>query len=137
MAYKGGKYEVLGGREELMLESMAVGIEAFVGSNFNFAGDLFNLILDEVRAGAPAERLRALQLLGLDLVHAWMDAAPAGTNGYKYFGVLAGLPVGPPRLPQLPMPEDGATDLKTSFTAFCAQARDMKVEMKMCSQTRS
>ena len=103
-----------------------------VGSNFNFAGDLFNAILAGARNGMATERLRALQLLGLDLVHAWMDPAPAATVGYKYFGVLAGLPVGDPRLPQLPMPADGAKDLAASFDSFCAKAADMGVAMKMC-----
>ena len=38
--YKGGKYEVLSGREEQMIEAMAVGMVGHVGSQFNIAGDL-------------------------------------------------------------------------------------------------
>lgn len=39
-AYKGGKYEVLCGRDEMMVEALAVGFTGFVGSQYNFAGDL-------------------------------------------------------------------------------------------------
>ena len=32
MAYRGGKFEVLSGREEMMLEALSVGIRGHVGS---------------------------------------------------------------------------------------------------------
>lgn len=37
MNYKGGKFEVFSGREQMMLEAAAIGIKGHVGSQFNFA----------------------------------------------------------------------------------------------------
>ena len=55
MAYRGGKFEVLSGREEMMLEALSVGIRGHVGSQFNYAGDLYN----ELRTGYEREGLTA------------------------------------------------------------------------------
>ena len=35
---------MLSGREDMMLESLAIGMTGFIGSQFNLAGDLFNSI---------------------------------------------------------------------------------------------
>ena len=127
MAYRGGKFEVLGGREEMMLEALSVGIRGHVGSQFNYAGDLYN----ELRTGYEREgltttsqaRLRGLQLTSIKLVHAWLDAAPTGVNGAKAFANYAGLPVGSARLPSLPLNDAAASALKAAFATFCAGTR--------------
>ena len=40
-AYAGSKYEIYSGREELMVESLAVGVKGFIGSQFNQQGDIY------------------------------------------------------------------------------------------------
>ena len=62
--------------------------------------------LAQLRPISEAE-IRALQLKGIELVHAWLDAAPTGVNGAKAFQNMAGVPVGDARLPSLPV-GDGA-----------------------------
>lgn len=52
-------------------------------------------------------------------------------NGNKGFMNLAGVPVGPARLPSLPMSTAGAGALKAAHEGFCATA-DGK-GLKMCS----
>ena len=131
MAYKGGKYEVLSGREEMMLEGLSIGIKGHVGSQFNFAGDLYNQIRETFAAkGLTAEsqaEIRALQLKGIELVHAWLDAAPTGVNGAKAFANYAGIPVGDARLPSLPVGA-GAAALTSAFKAFCSGNAAVAVE---------
>ena len=127
MAYRGGKFEVLSGREEMMLEALSVGIRGHVGSQFNYAGDLYN----ELRTGYEQEgltatsqaRLRGLQLTSIELVHAWLDAAPTGVNGAKAFANYVGLPVGSARLPSLPLNDAAASALKAAFATFCSATR--------------
>lgn len=131
MGYKHGKYEVLSGREEMMLEGLAAGLTGHVGSQFNFAADLYNQLRETFAAkGLTADsqaEIRGLQLKGIELVHAWLDAAPTGVNGAKAFQNLAGVPVGDARLPSLPV-GDGAAALTSAFKAFCSGSAAVAVE---------
>lgn len=124
LAYKQGKYEVLSGREEMMLEALSIGIKGHVGSQFNFAGDLFNGLIakfdSEGLTDASAAAIRAQQLRALDLISAWSGATPpGGYNGAKFYMTLAGVPVGDARLPSLPLAADAKTALRASFETFC------------------
>jgi Dihydrodipicolinate synthase/N-acetylneuraminate lyase len=123
MAYKGGKFEVFSGREEMMLEALSIGIKGHVGSQFNFAGDLYNAIRSGFAADGLTPRsqpvLRAMQLRAVKLVHAWKDAAPEGVNGAKFFMNAAGVPVGGARLPSLPVDDAATTALNAAFRSFC------------------
>ena len=139
MRYANGKefgaYEVLGGREELMLESLAVGIRGFVGSQFNFAGDLYNSIHSLFsKAGLSSdtsEELRDLQFAGTELIASW-QIAPAGMNGGKAFMNMAGVPVGPARLPSIPIDSTSEKSLELSLQSFCS-AYD-HLSLKVCAE---
>jgi N-acetylneuraminate lyase len=125
MAHEGGKYEVLSGREEMMVQALSIGIKGFVGSQFNLAGDLYGEILtrfaQEGLTPSSLTAINALQQRALKLLDAWRVTGP-DYNGFKYFGELAGLPLGDARLPNLPISADRATKeaLAASFTSFCA-----------------
>ena len=60
-------------------------------------------------------------MLCAQLLDAW-KASSGEYNGYKFFATLAGLPVGPARLPNLPVESDPPTEkaLRESFASFCA-----------------
>ena len=66
LEYKGGKYEVLSGREEMMLEALSIGIRGHVGSQFNIAGDLFNKLIAKFDSDGLTPKsmpsIRALQV---------------------------------------------------------------------------
>ena len=140
LAYKGGKYEVLSGREEMMLEALSIGITGHVGSQFNFAGDLFNALIakfdSEGLTKSSEAELRGLQLRALDLIAAWgAPATPPARNGGKYFMNLAGVPVGDARLPSLPLDDDGKAALKAAFDAFCQAGgpQPIPLSLRMCA----
>merc|ERR1712167_306487 len=86
------------------------------------AGDLYNDLRESFAADgltkASMDSLRAKQLTSLSLISAW-QVAPAGVDGNKYFGNLAGQPVGMSRLPSLPIDADAAAALKTAHASFC------------------
>jgi len=137
--YKSGKFEVLCGREEMMLEALAVGIKGHVGSQFNFAGDLFNSIREpfakEGLTASSSTALRATQLRGIDLISHWSDvgAAHPGVNVGKAFMNLAGVPVGDARLPSLPLDAPVKEAAEAAFRAFCANAADASPPLHMCA----
>jgi len=136
LEYKDGKYEVLCGREEMMLEALAIGIRGHVGSQFNLAGDLFNELIRRFDAEGITRRsqagLRALQSTALALISAW-DVAPPGGNGNKFFMNEAGVPVGDARLPSVPLADADKTTLRASFAHFCAT--DGGKRLKLCARS--
>merc|ERR1712232_704753 len=75
MEYDNGKYEVLSGREDMMLEGLSIGIRGHVGSQFNYAGDLFNAIRKKFETEGltktSAKELRSLQYLATELIAAF------------------------------------------------------------------
>merc|ERR1719433_1754224 len=82
LGYENGKYEVLGGRDEMMIETLATGVVGFVGSQYNFAGELYNEIYSQWQNGnaVQARKLRS-QAIGLLTITGSIDA---GKNSNKY-----------------------------------------------------
>lgn len=123
MNHAGGKYEVLSGREDMMLEGLSIGIKGHVGSQFNYAGDLYNKIRNtfEQDGLTPTSSpvIRATQMTAVNLISTW-GVAPAGMNGNKYFMNLAGVPVGDARLPSIPLDSNAKQTLSEAFHQFCS-----------------
>lgn len=137
MNFENGKYEVLGGREELMLEAMSIGIKGFVGSQFNHAGDLYNKLHSTFESEGltkdSADMIRSLQYTGVELISVWQSAAGIGMNGNKALMNVAGVPVGPGRLPSLPVDTNTVSTLKSSLSQFCKTHSDLK--LKVCASS--
>ena len=91
-----GKYEILFGRDEILLSGLALGAKAAVGSNYNFAAPLFNRIHAAFLAGewetARGLQTRAMELIGLLRRHGGLAAGKAIMK-------LIGIDCGPVRLP--------------------------------------
>ena len=115
-AYGGGKYDMMSGREELMVESMALGVTGFIGSQFNYGGDIYGEIFREEELDARNQK----QLAAIELLMVWIDGVPAGVDGTKLMSNLAGIPVGPARLPSLPPSDDDTKALKDNVQNWCA-----------------
>lgn len=120
IAYKNGKYEVLSGREEVMLEGVAAGCKGFVGSQFNHAGDLYNKVRTTCMTETSPEEGRKVQLIGDDLLAAWQGAVSTGVNGNKnLLNVVGGPNVGDGRLPNVPASADDLSKLKAAIQGWC------------------
>jgi N-acetylneuraminate lyase len=67
MSFKGGKYDMLWGRDENMLSALAVGAKGAVGSTFNYAPSLYT---DMIAAFAVNDltKARALQQKSIDMI---------------------------------------------------------------------
>ena len=127
LAYDNGKYEVLAGREEMMLSSLAVGVTGHVGSQFNVFGDLYNALQFAAAGGitdANSADLRDRQLQGIAALNA-QASSNAALNVHKQFMNYAGVPVGQARLPNLPFTPQEDFQVQANFNAFCAQNPDL------------
>lgn len=121
--YKGGKYEVLSGRDEMMIEAITAGITGFVGSQYNMVGDLYNAIRAKMASG-DVDGARAIQYAGIELISAW-QGVPSGVNGCKnVFNCLpagSGAPVvGDARLPSMPISDDAKEALTKRLGSWCS-----------------
>jgi N-acetylneuraminate lyase len=132
MAYKDGAYEVFCGREEMMVEALSVGAKGFIGSQFNFAGDLYGEIARQWPHGPYSElQAHALKLLYIEL------GLPTGVNGVKLIMEYAGLPMGPARLPNVDADQSTRHDFFHALDGWCQEAKTkLNLSLKMCSKDR-
>ena len=134
LRYNGGKYAVLSGRDEMMLQALAAGITGFVGSQYNFAGDMYNQLIATFRAG-NLTKARAMQLVLIDLIGAWNDVSE-GVDGCKNVLNVApgGFRVGDARLPSIPISHDDLVALSSKVHAWCGEAKASGLfqSSKMC-----
>jgi N-acetylneuraminate lyase len=94
--HTGGKYNLLFGRDEILLGGLAFGARGAVGSTYNFAAPLYLRIIDAFNRGdlaaARQDQSRAMEFIGVLDRHGGLAA---GKSAMK----LIGLDCGPVRLP--------------------------------------
>ena len=100
-----------------MIESLAAGIEGFIGSQFNYGGDIYNAIYSET----DMTKRNALQLASIELLYVWLENVPSTIDGNKLMVNLAGVPIGPARLPMLPPSDEDVATLKAAVQGWCGQ----------------
>eukprot|EP00499_Haloplacidia_sp_CaronLabIsolate_P010373 CAMPEP_0196773004 /NCGR_PEP_ID=MMETSP1104-20130614/2533_1 /TAXON_ID=33652 /ORGANISM="Cafeteria sp., Strain Caron Lab Isolate" /LENGTH=347 /DNA_ID=CAMNT_0042143147 /DNA_START=10 /DNA_END=1053 /DNA_ORIENTATION=- len=99
----GRTYEMLFGRDEEMLAAKLFGASGFVGSTYNYAGHLFNELLEAYANNDMSSALLA-QARAQEFIRIMQQYSANGVAANKMIGVLrTGVPLGPPRLPQVPI----------------------------------
>jgi N-acetylneuraminate lyase len=95
-AIAGDAFDVLFGRDEILLSALALGATGAIGSTYNFAAPLYHRIIEAYQAGdsATAQRLQA-QAMQMVAVLNRFGGLPAGKAAMK----MAGIDCGPVRLP--------------------------------------
>jgi N-acetylneuraminate lyase len=92
----GGKYDVLFGRDEILLSALALGARGAVGSTYNFAAPLYQRIISAFNrgdiAGARRDQSRSMEFIE---IHNRYGGLVAGKAIMK----LIGVDCGPVRLP--------------------------------------
>ena len=108
-AHSGGKYNLLFGRDEILLSGLAMGARGAVGSTYNFAAPLYHRIMDAFARGdlaaARADQLRSIEFIGVLDRHGGLAA---GKSVMK----LLGLDCGPVRLPLRTLSERDEASLR-------------------------
>lgn len=93
---KGGRYDMLFGRDEMLLASLALGAEGWVGSTFNFAAPLYLKIIAAYRSGDIAAA-RRFQAEACEMIRILIQFG--GLPAMKALCKILGLDLGPVRLP--------------------------------------
>ncbi len=65
--FDGGKYQILGGYDEVLLPALSVGCKSAVGSTFNYAAPLYYEIIDSFNRG-DMDTARSLQQKAIDMI---------------------------------------------------------------------
>lgn len=102
--YAGGKYDVVFGRDEILLAGLSLGAKAAIGSTYNFAAPLYRAILAAV-AEKDLAKANELQLISMKLVDNCIRI-PGGhpLSAIKALtGWRAGIELGPLRAPVAPI----------------------------------
>ncbi len=91
-----GRFDMVFGRDEVLLGGLATGSRAAIGSTYNFAALIYHRLIAAFEKGnlekARAEQLRSVQMIRLLASYGFMGAAKATMT-------MLGVNVGPARLP--------------------------------------
>ena len=97
-----GRYQMLFGRDEILLTGLALGARAAVGSSYNFAGPLYCRLMDAFAQGDlnEARRLQAIGRRAIQIIGEY-----GGLSAAKSVMKLVDIDCGPPRWPLTPPTE--------------------------------
>jgi N-acetylneuraminate lyase len=111
----GGKYEILFGRDEILLAGLSVGARGAVGSTYNYAAPLFHRVMRAYATGKPAaarrEQARVQEFIGVIHRHGGLSAGKAAMK-------LIGLDLGPTRLPLRTLTPEQEKTLRAELKAI-------------------
>ncbi|MBM4017514.1 MAG: dihydrodipicolinate synthetase [Planctomycetes bacterium] len=98
LAFDGGRYDMLFGRDEILLAGLALGARGAVGSTYNFAAPLYHRILESFDKG-DLETARLLQGTSMEMIRLLVqfhgNVMASGKATMKAVGLDCG-PVRPP-----------------------------------------
>jgi N-acetylneuraminate lyase len=95
-AFEDGRFDILFGRDEILLSALATGAKGAVGSNYNFAGPIYNKVIAAYNTG-DIETARKFQQQARQIVIAGLKQG--GQPAFKSIMKMLGLDCGPVRLP--------------------------------------
>ncbi|GGG87177.1 N-acetylneuraminate lyase [Parapedobacter pyrenivorans] len=113
--FKGGKFDVLFGYDELLLPALAVGAKGAVGSTYNFAAPLYLRVMELFEAGHLHEA-QQLQLLLVSMIREMVKFSPIPAQ--KAIMEMIGMDLGPSRLPLMSLSQHDKELLQTRLEAI-------------------
>lgn len=110
--YKGGKYDILFGFDEMLLSALAVGAKGAIGSTYTFAAPIYLKVMELYEKGKQAEA-RQMQLHSVEMVRRFVQypSIPAQRAIMK----MQGYDLGPCRLPLSELTERQLSELRSSL----------------------
>jgi N-acetylneuraminate lyase len=131
LAFEDGRYDMLLGRDEILICGLSLGARGAVGSTYNFASPLYNQIINAFDEGDLADA-RKLQKKSVDLIQ-WLLQIPASFQAVgKSIMKVVGVDCGPVRAPLTNMTQMDYENLevgleKLGFFEYCSQGEAVKV----------
>ena len=113
LGFRDGKYDILFGRDEFLIEGLKVGAHGAVGSTYNFMAPLYHELIAAFRAGdrAEAERLQAISAGTCEILNGTICAGSC----LKAILKTMGLDLGGMRRPQVNLSPEAVTKLVASL----------------------
>ncbi|MDR1010889.1 MAG: dihydrodipicolinate synthase family protein [Opitutaceae bacterium] len=108
----GDKYDILFGRDEILLSALAVGAKGAVGSTYNYAAALYNRVIAAFDAG-DMKTAAALQGESMKFIQTFCNYG--GMNANKAIPGLLGMECGPVRPPMTPVAKDKVAAMKADL----------------------
>ncbi len=104
-----GRFDMLFGRDELLLSALTLGTRGAVGSTYNFAAPLYHALVAAHQQGNDV-RAGELQTLAVRMIDAFLECGAHPIAAFKWFMSRLAVDCGPVRLPLVnPVPEQTAT----------------------------
>jgi N-acetylneuraminate lyase len=110
--YKGGKFDVLFGYDEMLLPALAVGAMGAIGSTYTFSASLYLQLLRYYKKGHYEEAAN-MQLHSVNMVRCLVKYPPIPAQ--RAIMKMIGFDLGPCRLPLEPPNEDDVLQLKNAL----------------------
>jgi len=122
-AVDGGRFDILFGRDEILLCGLALGARGAIGSTFSFAAPLYRRIIDAFGAGDLATA-RAEQRRSMEMIRALCKPPGAALVTGKAIMKRIGVDCGPVRSPVRNLSDEELSDLnaaldRVGFDDFC------------------
>jgi len=88
----GGRFDMLFGRDEMLLGALAIGAKAAVGSTYNFCAPLYNRLIEAFNAGDidTARQLQAKSMKLVEIMFRYNGVLPSGKATMKLIGIDCG-----------------------------------------------
>ena len=125
-----GRYDLLFGRDEILLGSLALGAEGAVGSTYNYAGPIYLELIRAFREGDLA-RAQAMQALANRVIAVMIRFG--GMTANKAIMSLVGPDCGPVRAPLEPLGAEATAALRRELqeTGFFAAVRELRGKLDL------
>jgi N-acetylneuraminate lyase len=100
-----GRFDLLFGRDEILLQSLRAGARGAVGSTYNFAAPVYHAVIRAFEAGDQEQAERAQQVAAR-MIDAFLHCGAQPITAFKWFMGRLAVDCGPSRLPlRDPRPE--------------------------------
>jgi len=131
VALDDGRFEILFGKDEILLAALALGVRGAVGSTYNFMGPLYHRVIAAFDAGDLVTARRE-QMRAVELVRTLLRFGPAAMAAGKAVMSRLGVECGPVRPPLRPLTPEQATQLEEQLTRlgfddYCAKTSSTTV----------
>lgn len=93
-----GRFDVLFGRDELLLSALKLGARGAVGSTYNYAAPVYHALIAAYEQG-DAAKAADLQALAVRMINAFLECGAHPIAAFKWFMSQVAVECGPVRLP--------------------------------------
>lgn len=113
--YKGGKFDILFGYDEMLLPALAVGAKGAIGSTYTFAAPLYLQVMKFYEEGL-SEQAAAVQLHAVNMVRCLVQYPPIPAQ--RAIMKMEGFDLGVCRLPLEPLSDEESVQFKGALEAI-------------------